>query len=58
MPEKQYIRKTWFSGDNRTTLVIPQPLAYEFGLLPFPCYVVMEKTLEGILVRKLDMEKI
>jgi len=55
---EQYIRKTWITGKNSTTLVIPKELAHEFDLSQFPSYVVLEKTKDGILVRKLDMEKL
>ena len=48
------ITKTWVSGQNSCTLVIPRSVAKEYGL-DSPSHVVVERTKEGILVRKLEI---
>jgi bifunctional DNA-binding transcriptional regulator/antitoxin component of YhaV-PrlF toxin-antitoxin module len=48
------ITKTWISGQNSCTLVIPKSVAKEFGL-DSPSHVIVEKTTEGILIRKLEV---
>ena len=51
------ITKTWISGQNSCTLVIPKSVAKECGLdSPSPS-VIVEKTQEGILIRKLKLEE-
>lgn len=48
------ITKTWISGQNSCTLVIPKSVARQYGL-DSPSDVVVEATTEGILIRKLDV---
>jgi antitoxin component of MazEF toxin-antitoxin module len=48
------ITKTWVSGQNSCTLVIPRSVAREYGLNS-PSHVVVEKTPDGILIRKLEV---
>lgn len=48
------ITKTWISGQNSCTLVIPRSVAIEYGL-DSPSHVIVEKTPEGILIKKLEL---
>lgn len=48
------ISKTWISGQNSCTLVIPKSIAKSYGLEE-PGNVIVEGTREGILIRKLDL---
>lgn len=48
------ITKTWISGQNSCTLIIPKSVAKEYGL-DSPSHVIVEKTLRGILIRKLEV---
>jgi bifunctional DNA-binding transcriptional regulator/antitoxin component of YhaV-PrlF toxin-antitoxin module len=48
------ITKTWISGQNSCTLVIPKAVAKEYGL-ESPSHVIVERTTEGILIRKLEI---
>jgi antitoxin component of MazEF toxin-antitoxin module len=48
------ITKTWVSGANSATLVIPRSVAKEYGL-DSPSHVIVERTPEGILIRKLEL---
>lgn len=48
------ITKTWISGKNSATLVIPASVAREYGL-DSPSHVIVEKTDQGILIRKLEI---
>ncbi len=48
------ITKTWISGQNSCTLIIPRSVAKEYGL-DSPSHVIVEKTEEGILIRKLEL---
>jgi hypothetical protein len=48
------ITKTWISGQNSCTLVIPRSVAIEYGL-DSPSHVIVEKTPKGILIRKLEV---
>lgn len=49
---KKEIIKTWLTGKQSCTLVIPKDFAKEYGL-DEPSHVVVEGTSEGILIRKL-----
>jgi hypothetical protein len=51
---KKEIKKTWISGQNSCTLVIPRSVAKEYGL-DLPSHVIVEKRPEGILIRKLEI---
>ena len=48
------ISKTWISGQNSCTLVIPKSIAKSYGLEE-PANVIVEATEQGILIRKLDL---
>ena len=48
------ITKTWISGQNSCTLIIPKSVAKEYGL-DTPSHVIVEKKPEGILIRKLEV---
>jgi hypothetical protein len=48
------IAKTWLSGQNSCTLIIPRKVAIEYGLRE-PSQVIVERTREGILIRKLEI---
>jgi hypothetical protein len=48
------ITKTWISGANSATLIIPRSLAKEYGL-DSPSHVTVERIPEGILIRKLSI---
>jgi hypothetical protein len=45
---------TWLAGSTSCTLVIPKPLAREYGI-DHPSNVVIEGRAEGILIRKLEI---
>ncbi|MDQ3968816.1 MAG: hypothetical protein M3275_10535 [Thermoproteota archaeon] len=47
------ITKTWISGQNSCTLIIPRSVAREYGL-DSPAHVVVRRTSEGILIQKLS----
>ena len=49
------ITKTWISGQNSCTLIIPRAVAVEYGL-ESPSHVVVERSDKGILIRKLDLD--
>jgi bifunctional DNA-binding transcriptional regulator/antitoxin component of YhaV-PrlF toxin-antitoxin module len=51
------ITSTFLSGKLSATIVIPIEIARKHGL-KCPSEVVVEDTEEGILIRKIDMEKI
>jgi len=53
---KQIIR-TWLTGKSSCTLVIPKEFAKEYGL-DNPSHVVIKKTPDGILIKKLDMQEV
>ena len=48
------ITNTYISGHNSCTLVIPKSIATECGL-DSPSHVVVERTKDGILIRKLEI---
>ena len=48
------ISKTWISGQNSCTLVIPKSIAKSYGLEE-PAKVIVEATEQGILIRKLEL---
>ena len=48
------ISKTWISGQNSCTLVIPKSIAKSYGLEE-PANVIVEATEQGILIRKLEL---
>jgi len=48
------ISKTWISGQNSCTLIIPKSVAKEYGL-ESPSHVIVQGTPEGILIRKLEI---
>jgi hypothetical protein len=48
------ISKTWLTGQNSCTLIIPRETARRYQL-DEPSHVVVEETPAGILIRKLDL---
>lgn len=52
--EEKQITRTWLSGHNSCTLVIPKSIAGRYGLST-PSHVVIEATNDGILIRKLEI---
>ncbi len=48
------VTKTWISGHNSCTLVIPKNIAKEYGVNT-PSYIVVEAKPEGILIRKIEV---
>ena len=55
--ESKQIIRTWLTGKSSCTLVIPKEFAKEYGL-DIPSHVVIQKTLDGILIKKLDMQEV
>jgi len=49
------ITKTFITGQNSCTIIIPKTVALEYGLTS-PSHVVVERVQEGILIRKLKIE--
>ncbi len=47
------VTRTWLSGQNSCTLVIPKTIAKEHGINN-PSHVVIESKPEGILIKKLQ----
>ncbi len=54
MNQRKEITKTWLSGQNSCTLIIPKSVAKEYGL-ENPSHVIVESTSEGILIKKLQI---
>jgi glutamate synthase domain-containing protein 3 len=50
------ITKTWLTGQKSCTLIIPREIARRQGLEE-PSHVVVQETSEGILIRKLDLQR-
>lgn len=57
MHENKRITSTFLSGKLGATLVIPIDIARRHGL-NLPSQVVVEETDHGILIRKLDLDKV
>lgn len=57
MQRDKCIMSTFLSGKLSATLVIPIDIARRHGL-DQPSEVVVEETKEGILIRKIDLEKV
>ncbi len=55
--ESKQIIRTWLTGKSSCTLVIPKEFAKEYAL-DQPSHVVIQKTPEGILIKKLDMQEV
>jgi hypothetical protein len=51
---KKLLGTTWLAGNASCTLVIPKPLAREYGI-DHPSNVVIEGRPEGILIKKIDV---
>jgi hypothetical protein len=51
---KKLLGTTWLAGSASCTLVIPKPLAKEYGI-DHPSNVVIEGRPEGILIRKIEV---
>jgi Antidote-toxin recognition MazE, bacterial antitoxin len=52
--KKKEIIRTWITGHNSCTLIIPREFAREYGL-DEPSDVVVERKPEGILIRKIEV---
>jgi hypothetical protein len=50
---KKLLGTTWLAGSTSCTLVIPKPLAREYGI-DHPSNVMIEGKPEGILIRKVE----
>jgi hypothetical protein len=50
------ISKTWLTGQKSCTLIIPRETARKYSL-DEPSHVIVEETAEGILIRKLDLQR-
>ena len=53
---KTEIKKTWLTRQSSCTLVIPRRFAIEYGL-DTPSHIILEKTDDGILIKKFDLEQ-
>jgi bifunctional DNA-binding transcriptional regulator/antitoxin component of YhaV-PrlF toxin-antitoxin module len=53
--QSKEITKTFITGQNSCTLVIPKSVALEYGLTS-PSHIVVERDKDGILIRKLKIE--
>lgn len=53
--QKREVTRVFKTGSNSSTLVIPKPIAKQSGL-DESCYVVVESTLNGILIKKLVLD--
>jgi hypothetical protein len=51
---KKLLGTTWLAGNASCTLIIPKPLAKEYGI-DHPSNVVIEGRPEGILIRKIEV---
>ena len=52
--ENKAIIRTWLAGQSSCTLVIPKEFAKQYGL-DKPSHVLLERTSEGILIKKLEV---
>ncbi len=52
--KKNEIVKTWISGQKSVTLIIERKIAEEYDLID-PQYVALERTPEGILIKKVNV---
>lgn len=50
--ESKTVVRTWLAGHKSCTLVIPKEFAKQYGL-DRPSHVIIERTSEGILIKKL-----
>jgi len=57
LSNSKQITRTWLTGNSSCTLVIPKDFAREFGL-DQPCHVVIEKKVDGLLIKKLDLKEV
>jgi bifunctional DNA-binding transcriptional regulator/antitoxin component of YhaV-PrlF toxin-antitoxin module len=57
MDLRRKITSTFLSGKLGATIVIPIDIARKHGL-DRPSEVIVEETEDGILIRKIDMEKL
>jgi hypothetical protein len=53
-PGRKLLGTTWLAGNASCTLVIPKPLAKEYGI-DQPSNVVIEGRPEGILIRRIEL---
>ena len=52
--EKKDIIRSWLTGHNSCTLIIPKDFAKEYGL-DKPGHVLIKGTAQGILIKKLEV---
>jgi hypothetical protein len=52
--EELEITRTWVTGHNSCTLIIPKDFAKQYGL-DKPTHVIVKGTSEGILIKKLEV---
>ena len=52
--EKKDIIRSWLTGHNSCTLIIPKDFAKEYGL-DKPGHVLIKGTSQGILIKKLEV---
>jgi hypothetical protein len=57
MSVRKEVTKTFLSGKLSATLIIPIEIARRHGLQE-PSQVIVEETDGGILIRKLDLDKV
>ena len=55
--ESKEIIRTWLTGKNSCTLVIPKEFAKEYGL-DIPSHVIIEKKADGLFIKKLDLQEV
>lgn len=53
--DKRLIGTTWLAGNASCTLIIPKPIAHEYGI-DKPSNVIIEGTDKGILISRLNLE--
>lgn len=51
---KKEVIKTWITGQNSCTMIIPKEFAFEYGL-DHPTHVLIEGTQDGLLIKKLEV---
>lgn len=53
--EQKTISSIFKTGSGSSTLIIPKQIASQYGLAE-PCHVIVESTLNGILIKKLVLD--
>jgi hypothetical protein len=54
---KRIIGSTWLAGNTSCTLIIPKPIAQEYGI-DKPSSVIIEGTERGILITRLELDAV